>query len=336
MASIRNAFHKPTAAAVSAPGGVVDLHGVLNVKKDTSWTSHDVVASLRGILGVSRIGHAGTLDPAATGVLPILIGKATKIAEYLVNWEKEYRAVLRLGEVTDTQDATGVVVARHSVERISSEAIQGAVTRFEGRVRQIPPMYSAVKVKGKPLYKAARAGRTVARKAREVEIRQIEVLAVEGPDVWLRVVCSKGTFIRTLCADIGEALGVGGHVRELERLRVGPLRLEHALSLDQVRDRYAEDGLARDLFSLDQALENLPAVEIDMAAAGRVLHGVSVPWSAVGRPTEQAREALEAGRVVRIKDPTGRLLALGALRSVGPMDAQGRPALAIVKMLVAA
>lgn len=321
--------------AVTVSERTVDLHGVLNIKKDKGWTSHDVVARLRRLFNGQRIGHAGTLDPAATGVLPVLVGKGTKIAEYLVAWDKEYRAVLRLGETTDTQDATGTVLEKRSVGRISSEAIHRAVTGFQGLVRQIPPMYSAVKVKGTPLYKAARAGRTVAREAREVEVRHIDVIGVDGPDVWLRVVCSKGTYVRTLCADIGESLGVGGHLRELERRRVGPLELDKALSVEEISVRHAKGGVAGALISLDQALAAFPAVFVDAITTKRVLHGMSVPVQALGPPTPQLREALEAGQTVRIKDPAGRLLALGACRSAGALDDRERPGLAIVKMLVA-
>lgn len=330
-----NPVRKHAAPALAESGGTLDLHGVLNIKKDKGWTSHDVVAWLRRLFNGQRIGHAGTLDPAATGVLPVLVGKGTKIAEYLMAWDKEYRAVLRLGEITDTQDATGTVLEKRSVDRISSEAIHRAVRRFQGPLRQIPPMYSAVKVQGTPLYKEARAGRTVAREAREVEVRLIDVIAVEGPDVWLRVVCSKGTYIRTLCADIGEFLGVGGHLRELERRRVGPLELDKAISVEEVRVRQARGGVAGALVSLDQALVEFPTVHVDAVSAKRVLHGVSVPWHALSSTTPEVREALEAGRLVRIKDPAGRLLALGGCRPLGAFDNQGWPGVAIVKLLVA-
>jgi tRNA pseudouridine55 synthase len=232
---------------------VVD--GVLIIKKDAGWTSHDVVAKVRHLLGGVKVGHAGTLDPAATGVLPVLIGRGTRIAEYLVEWDKEYCAVLRLGETTDTQDATGTVLMSQSTDRVTGEAINEAAARFRGPIEQVPPMYSAVKIAGVPLYKSARAGKTVARDARTVVIHTLEVLAIQGRDVTLRIACSKGTYVRTLCADMGEVLGVGGHMLALERRRVGPLLIEQALTIDEVVTRHALGRLGDDLLSLDRALD---------------------------------------------------------------------------------
>jgi tRNA pseudouridine55 synthase len=170
--------------------------GVLIVRKEAGWTSHDVVAKIRQLLGGVKVGHAGTLDPAATGVLPVLIGKGTRIAEYLVEWDKEYRAVLRLGETTDTQDATGTILARQATDGVTAAAIHEAAGRFRGAIEQVPPMYSAVKVAGVPLYKSARAGKTVVREARTIVIHKLDILAIDGRDVTLHVVCSKGTYVR--------------------------------------------------------------------------------------------------------------------------------------------
>ena len=180
--------------------------GVLNIRKEAGWTSHDVVARLRRSLRGVKVGHAGTLDPAATGVLPVLVGRGTRIAEYLLDWDKEYRAVLRLGETTDTLDATGAVLDRRSTVGLSDETILAAICRFKGRIQQVPPMYSAVKIGGVPLYQTAREGRVVDRVARVVTISHIEVDRIDGADISIRVVCSKGTYIRTLCADIGQVL----------------------------------------------------------------------------------------------------------------------------------
>ena len=287
--------------------------GVLNVAKASGWTSHDVVAKLRGLLGVRRIGHAGTLDPAATGVLPVLVGKGTRIAEYLMDWDKEYRAILRLGETTDTQDATGTVLATRSTEGLTAAAIRSAIALFEGPISQVPPMYSAVKVRGVPLYKAARAGRTVERGPREVTVHEIEVLGVSTRDVDLRIVCSKGTYIRTLCADIGESLGVGGHLLTLERTRVGPLTLQRALSVGDVAARSSRGDLGEILMSLDEALAALPAGMVDEPTSARVLHGVPVSLSAIQWEEGRAGILLQAGQTVRLKTRTGRLLALGTM-----------------------
>ena len=290
--------------------------GVLIVKKETGWTSHDVVAKVRGLLGGVKVGHAGTLDPAATGVLPVLVGRATRIAEYLVNWDKEYRAVLRLGETTDTQDATGTILAQIDASKVSEEALRNVVTRFRGPQQQLPPMYSAVKVGGRPLYKAARAGKTLEREERAIVIHELEVLAIDGRDVTLRVVCSKGTYIRTLCADIGQALGVGGHLFALERRRVGPLSMDQALTVDQVAARVAVGTFLNHLIALDQVLDQLPALVVTDEQAQRVLHGGAVSLAGIGQLPFSSESVS-----VRLKDEGGRLLAIGTHdgRTAGPI-----------------
>lgn len=309
------------------PGcGVLD--GVLVVRKEAGWTSHDVVAKVRRLFGGVKVGHAGTLDPAATGILPLLIGKGTRIAEYLMEWDKEYRAVLRLGETTDTQDATGTLLARQATDNLTRSMLDEAVAQFRGAIRQVPPMYSAVKVAGMPLYKSARAGKTVEREARTVHIRELDLLKFEGRDVTFRVVCSKGTYIRTLCADIGEALGVGGHLLALERRRVGPFMLEQARTVEEVVTRLAIGRLGEDLWSLDRALEGLPAIHVDATTASRVRHGAPVPLSGILRWDLPSRHESMSGKAVRIHDTEGRLLAVGRCPS-GPHEA-----VAIEKMLV--
>jgi tRNA pseudouridine55 synthase len=296
------------------------LDGVLNVRKAAGWTSHDVVAKIRGVLGAPRVGHAGTLDPAATGVLPILVGRATRIAEYLLDWDKEYRAVLRLGETTDTLDATGTVLARRPVEGLTEAQIREAFSRFQGVVTQVPPMYSAVKVGGVPLYKAARAGRTVERGSRDVTVHRLEILDIAGPEVTFTIACSKGTYIRTLCADVGEALGVGGHLLTLVRTRVGPLRLEDAVAVEGVAEAVRT---GEGLLSVDRVLEHLPATTVDETEARRVVHGVAVSGA-------NGAEAA-VGAAVRIKDRHGVLIALG---TVGGERAGSRPVIQIRRVLV--
>lgn len=288
---------------------VVD--GVLIIKKEAGWTSHDVVAKVRHLLGGVKVGHAGTLDPAATGVLPVLIGRGTRIAEYLVEWDKEYCAVLRLGETTDTQDATGTVLASQPTDQVTAEAIHEAVSRFRGPIEQVPPMYSAVKVAGVPLYKSARAGKTIARDARTVVIHTLEVLAIQGREVTLRIVCSKGTYVRTLCDGIGEALGVGGHMLALERRRVGPLTIDHALTVDQVVTRHALGRLGDDLLSLDLALDRLAIAVVDEQTADRVRHGAPVPVAKILRWEGAAEGERRSHEPVRIHDTNGRLVAIG-------------------------
>lgn len=282
------------------------LEGVLVVHKEAGWTSHDVVAKVRSLLRGSKVGHAGTLDPSATGVLPILVGRATRIAEYLIDWDKEYHAVMRLGETTDTQDATGQVLSRADPGAITEGMLQAVITRFRGVQQQLPPMYSAVKVGGQPLYKAARAGRTVDRAERSIAIHQLEIVAVHGRDVALRIVCSKGTYIRTLCTDIGQALGVGGHLYALERRRVGPLSIEQAVTIDQVASHLTMGTLSRQFISLDQLLGQLPAVVVNAEQAQRVLNGSPIFPVGVGQ-LPPAHSTVS----VRLKDEAGQLLAIG-------------------------
>jgi len=312
--------------------------GVLNIRKAAGWTSHDVVARLRrGLRGV-KVGHAGTLDPAATGVLPMLIGRGTRIAEYLLDWDKEYRAVLRLGETTDTLDATGSVLDRRSTVGLSDETILAAVSHFKGRIQQVPPMYSAVKIGGVPLYKAAREGRVVDRAARVVTISHIEVDGIDGADISIRVVCSKGTYIRTLCADIGQVLGVGGHLLALERTRVGPLTVNQAATIDQLEASLSIGQWSACFLSLDAALQSLPACIVDDATAHRVLHGVAVPWNSV-LAWESCREiaGTPGPRGIRMRDQGGRLLAIGRWPGDQVMANDGvgsQPPIAVEKVLL--
>jgi tRNA pseudouridine55 synthase len=217
-----------------------------------------------------------------------------------------------LGETTDTLDATGAVLDRHSWEHLTPSFIRDAVEGFRGEIQQLPPMYSAVKVEGVPLYRSARAGKTIAREPRTVVIHQLEILGIDGRDVTLRVVCSKGTYIRTLCADIGKALGVGGHLRELERTRVGSLMLDQALTVDDVIRRHSLGGLTAHIRSLDEVLGNLPALAVDSRAAVGVCHGAPVAWSNVLSSTDKQMQQ-HAGTPVRIHDGSGRLLAVGRL-----------------------
>jgi len=301
--------------------------GVLNIRKPAEWTSHDVVAKLRNLLKVGRIGHGGTLDPAATGVLPILIGRATRIAEYLLDWDKEYLAVMRLGETTDTQDATGVVLTRSQVDQVTRADLDGTIARFRGRIRQLPPMYSAVKVGGAPLYRAARAGKTVARELRDVMVHELEVLGLDGRDVSMRVRCSKGTYIRTLCADIGAVLGVGAHLLALERTRVGPLKLTEASTLEDAKDL---QGLAGRLITMDQALTHLPALVVEQDAADRATRGVPVPFHSIRWPQSPEAQAEPERSLVRLKDPAERLLGVGRIQ---PEEMAGRW-IAIEKILI--
>lgn len=212
------------------------ISGIINVYKEKGYTSFDVVAKLRGILKTRKIGHTGTLDPDAEGVLPVCLGKATKVCDLLTDKQKEYEAVLLLGKVTDTQDISGTVLSEHEV-CLTEEEVKNVILNFVGDYLQIPPMYSALKVDGKKLCDLARAGVTVERKARPVQIFSIDILEVSLPRVKMRVNCSKGTYIRTLCQDIGEKLGCGGCMESLLRTRVSEFKIEEALTLAEIERR---------------------------------------------------------------------------------------------------
>jgi len=212
------------------------FHGMMTIYKEAGYTSSDVVARLRGILHMKKIGHTGTLDPDAEGVLPVCLGNGTKLCELIADRDKEYVAVMRLGTVTDTQDMSGEVLEQISDEEVcrlvTPERLREAAGAFRGEISQLPPMYSAVKVNGKRLYEYARQGRTVERKARKITIHELEITSVELPLVTMRVRCSKGTYIRTLCHDMGRELGTGAAMEHLLRTRVGQFRLEDSIRLD--------------------------------------------------------------------------------------------------------
>lgn len=237
------------------------LNGIIIIHKEAGFTSHDVVAKMRGICKQKKIGHTGTLDPAATGVLPVCLGSGTKLCDMLTDKEKEYVAELLLGVETDTQDTTGKVLFEKSVS-VDQDEVRQVILSFQGSYMQVPPMYSALKVDGKKLYELARAGREVERKPREVIIREIEILEMSLPVVKIRVVCSKGTYIRTLCADIGARLGCGGCMQSLKRTRVGKFALQDAVTLSELETLRDEGRLEEILIPVEDAFENLPALHV--------------------------------------------------------------------------
>lgn len=233
------------------------MDGIIVIRKEKGYTSHDVVAKLRGILSMKKIGHTGTLDPEAEGVLPVALGKGTRLVDMLTDKEKTYEAVLRLGVVTDTQDMTGTVLAEHPVH-VTEEQIQDTVNGFLGEQMQVPPMYSALKVNGKKLYELAREGKTVERKARPVFFYRIEIQKIALPLIKLTVTCSKGTYIRTLCNDIGEALGCGGSMESLVRTKVGRYTLDEAYTLAQVEEMRDQGKISRLVIPVEQVLGEYP------------------------------------------------------------------------------
>ena len=221
------------------------INGVINIYKIKGFTSHDVVAKLRGIMKQKKIGHTGTLDPDATGVLPVCLGSATKLCDMLTDKEKEYVAKVRLGVITDTQDMTGAVLCQKEVD-VDENQVTEALQTFVGTYEQVPPMYSALKVNGKKLYELAREGKEVERKARPVTIHYIEVMDMQLPELTIRVGCSKGTYIRTLCHDLGERLGCGAAMAALERTKSGQFTLDTALTLAELEEKLKEAGDNRD------------------------------------------------------------------------------------------
>ncbi len=255
------------------------LNGIINVYKEPGFTSHDVVAKMRGICGQKKIGHTGTLDPAAAGVLPVCLGTGTKLCDMLADKDKEYVTELLLGVVTDTQDTTGTELERRPVT-VSGEEVRRAALSFLGPYDQVPPMYSALKVNGKKLYELARAGVEVERAARRVEILELEILEMELPVVRMRVVCTKGTYIRTLCADIGEKLGCGGTMRSLERTRVGNFRKEEALTLAQLEEVRDKGGLEKVLCPVEKVFEDKPRLRVRPEADKMLRNGNPVPLEA--------------------------------------------------------
>lgn len=251
------------------------IHGIINVYKEKGYTSHDVVAKLRGIAGQKKIGHTGTLDPDAEGVLPVCLGKATKVCELLTDKDKTYRAVLFLGQTTDTQDASGTVLETSDISNLNESQVTEAVQSFVGEYAQIPPMYSALKVGGKKLYELAREGKTVERKARNVKIHSIKILCVDLPRVEMEVSCSKGTYIRTLCHDIGEKLGVGGCMESLLRVRVGRFVLADSLRLSEIQKAKEDGNLEKILQPIDSVFEQYRAVRIRSDQEKRLQNGNS-------------------------------------------------------------
>lgn len=249
------------------------IHGVTNVYKEQGFTSHDVVAKLRGIVGQKKIGHTGTLDPDAVGVLPVCLGRATKLCDMLTDKDKVYEAVMLLGVETDTQDTTGQILKSSETDEITEEQVRAAVLDFVGDYNQVPPMYSALKINGKKLYELAREGKTVERAARRVQIFDIEILSIALPRVTMKVHCSKGTYIRTLCHDIGQKLGCGACMEKLTRTKVSRFEIKDSLTLAQIEVLKKEDRLSEILIPIDQMFANYPSIIVSGEAARLAYNG---------------------------------------------------------------
>jgi len=259
------------------------ISGILNIDKPAGITSHDVVDRIRKLAGQRRVGHAGTLDPMATGVLIICLGQATRMAEYLTRHDKSYRAVARLGQSTDTYDAEGKLLHEFQGSLPDRATVETALTQFRGEITQVPPIYSAIKVDGQPLYKRARRGEKLNPAPRKVTICRLELVIWDPPAVTLDVDCSAGTYIRSLAHDLGEALGCGAHLSSLVRLQSGHFRLEDASALSDLEGEAEGFGWRRHLLPLDMALADVDALELSDSEASQIGYGQAVE----GPPSRQ-------------------------------------------------
>ena len=278
--------------------------GILIIDKPSDWTSMDVCAKLRGIFHEKRIGHGGTLDPMATGVLPVFIGRATRAVEFAEKSDKEYVASLRLGQVTDTQDSTGTVLEEHPVPAAPAAAVAARLPHFTGTIDQIPPMYSAIKIHGQKLYQLARKGREVERPARQITIRELELLepAPTG-DLRLRIRCSKGTYVRTLCHDIGQALGCGAVMTNLRRTMACGFTLEQAVPLKQLSSCATPSAF---LLPTESLFLDYPKTVLSPAAEKKVRNGAAAPCC--GLPSGDYRAYSQSGAFLALCRSDGTTL----------------------------
>ncbi|MBI4825460.1 MAG: tRNA pseudouridine(55) synthase TruB [Nitrospirae bacterium] len=280
---------------------------VLSINKPKDITSQDAVTRVKKILKLRKAGHCGTLDPMATGLLLICINKATRLATYLSGSDKEYVAVMKLGESTDTQDAYGEVISKADRVDVSEADIKAVLSLFTGQISQLPPMFSALKHKGKPLYEYARKGIDIARTSREVNIKSIELLDFHMPFVKLKVACSKGTYIRTLCHDIGQKLGVGAHMTELQRTAIGEFNLKDALKIDELKDLDLASSDNKAVHTLNSALKHMPEFKITEDMVLSVSHGNAINI----RQGSELSDDIKTAQGIRILSPNNELLAIG-------------------------
>ena len=297
------------------------MDGALIIDKPAGMTSHDVVARVRKILGERRVGHTGTLDPFATGVLVVLVGRATRLAQFLSGAEKEYEAVIRLGYATDTGDVTGARVETaftaetQSAQSLRRDQIEAALASLRGEIEQIPPMYSAKKVGGRKLYELARRGEEIDRKAERITVNEFEAIPGNdgllrlkrdgSQDLKVRVVCSAGTYVRSLAESVGERLGTGAHVAELRRTRAGAFKIQDAISLDRLNELTETEAIEEALISPDAALRHLPALELSADDVKRTLRGIDM------RIEDAEASSWTNAEPLRMRDSTGELIAVG-------------------------
>lgn len=281
-------------------------HGIVNVYKEAGYTSHDVVAKLRGICKQKKIGHTGTLDPDAVGVLPVCLGNATRLCDMLTDKSKEYIAVLRLGLVTDTQDISGKLIEKKEITA-SKEEIRSAILSFQGESMQLPPMYSALKYNGKKLYELARMGQEVERSARPITVYEMEILEEAHPDYTIRVSCSKGTYIRTICHDIGQRLGCGGVMASLTRTRVGGFLLQEAHTLSQLQHFEDEGKLEQVLIPVAEMFDGLLKLTVKPEGFRALQNGnqLKVQELVEWENRDMQQKKLQEGQEVRLYSPLG-------------------------------
>ena len=282
------------------------MDGIINIYKEAGWTSHDVVAKLRGILKTRKIGHTGTLDPDAVGVLPVCIGRATKACDMLTDKSKVYETVLRLGITTDTEDMSGKILSEHTVN-VTGKEVEEAVYSFLGDYEQIPPMYSAIKVNGKKLYELAREGKVIERAPRPVTIYQLEILEMTLPTVRIRISCSKGTYIRSLCRDIGEKLGCGGCMEKLIRTKVGEFRIEDSITLEKAQTLADENQIESKIKPVDHLFLQYPMVKTKTMADHK-LAGNGNPLSLKNIDLDDSYQT--DGQWVRLYDINDRFIGI--------------------------
>jgi len=249
------------------------MDGLLNINKPPGPTSFDIVAKVRKLSGERRVGHAGTLDPTATGVLPVCLGQATRVTEFLVDSTKVYRAEIELGTTTDTYDASGVTTKTGDISEINREQLESSLTSFRGTIQQVPPLYSAIKYQGKPLYELARAGITVERKSRPVTIHNLDLLDWQPPVITIEAACGKGTYIRSLAYDLGENLGCGAHLKSLIRLRYGLFEIKDAVPLPELEEAFRSGHWQELIHPIDSVLLHFKAVVVDDNAREDIRNG---------------------------------------------------------------
>jgi tRNA pseudouridine55 synthase len=276
------------------------MDGILNINKPTGMTSHDVVAKVRKLLKQKRVGHAGTLDPAASGVLPICVGQGTRVAEYLSESGKEYRATVIFGVETDTYDVEGAITRTASTEDLNLAGIEQALAGLRGPQMQVPPRYSAIKIQGQAAYKRTRAGEELELEARPIEISRLEIVSWQTPTLVLDIACSKGTYIRSLAYDLGRVSGCGAHLGGLIRTRSGPFSLDESITLEELAYASEQGRLADYLQPADKALAHYPALHLSTEETARVLHGNAFAW-----PNPQAEATL-----ARVYNAGGAFIAI--------------------------